>query len=415
MSKTSFGMEPGPGILSGLRDLPSNLNAHTVSAGLLAAIFGMTGPCMIVINSAMAAHYTTEFTISWLMAVYLGGGLIGLALALRYKAPLAGAWSIPAAVMLTSTLPLFTPQEAVGAYVLAGVILIALGFSGLIGRVMAWLPLPIVMGMIAGAMIRFGVGIVKAVEGMPLACGAALLAFLLSARFLKKMPPIVPALLVGILLTWLNGEFTFTMTDIKVMGLSPVAPTFTLNAFLAIALPVALLVIGADSAQASGALTAAQFKVPINGMVTISGIGTLLVSWFGGHSASIAGPMSAINASDAAGPNREGRYAASVITAVCFIIFGALAPIVMGFMRQVPAELVAIVAGLAMIGVLIQAFNMSFSTGKFKFGAFFSLVIAMSNVTVFKISAPFWALVGGVVISYIIESRDFLEKKKVNA
>lgn len=407
MSKISLGIEPGPGFKSGLGDLGKSLNAHTISAGLLAAIFGMTGPCLVVINSAMNAGYSTEFTISWLMSIYLGGGLLGFVLALKYKVPVAGAYSIPAAVMLSSTLVNYTPAQAVGAYILAGILLLLLGFSGIIGRIMAWLPLPIVMAMIAGAMIRFGVGIILAVEKMPYACGAALLAFLLSSRFLKKVPPVVSALVVGIVLAAGLGDFKFTASEITVTGLQFVAPEFSINGFLAIGLPVALLVIGADSAQASGALKAANYEVPINGIVTLSGLATLIMAPFGAHSASVAGPMSAINSSDAAGPNKEGRYAASVITAICFCTFGILAPIVMGFMQQVPPSLVGIVAGLAMIGVLIQAFNMGFSTGKFRFGAFFSLVIAMSNITLFKISAPFWALVGGVIISYIIEPKDF--------
>lgn len=411
MSKSSFGIEAGPGFKSGLGDLARSLNAHTISAGLLAAIFGMTGPCMVVINSAMGAGYSTEFTISWLMAIYLGGGLLGFVLALKYKVPVAGAYSIPAAVMLSTTLVNYTPAQAVGAYVLAGVLLLVLGASGIIGRIMAWLPLPIVMAMIAGAMIRFGVGIVLSVEKMPIACGVALAAFLLSSRFLKKVPPIVPALVAGVGLAAVMGDFKFAASEITMSGLQFVMPEFTVSGFLAIGLPVALLVIGADSAQASGAMKAANYEVPINGIVTLSGLATLIMSFFGAHSVSVAGPMSAINASDAAGPNKEGRYAASVVTAICFCAFGVLAPLVMGFMQQVPASLVAIVAGLAMIGVLIQAFNMGFSTGKYKIGAFFSLVIAMSNITLFKISAPFWALVGGVIISYIIEPQDFKEKK----
>ena len=41
---------------------------------------------------------------------------------------------------------------------MAGVIVLILGASGLIGKIMRWLPLPIVMAMITGAMIRFGIG-----------------------------------------------------------------------------------------------------------------------------------------------------------------------------------------------------------------------------------------------------------------
>lgn len=50
---------------------------------------------------------------------------------------------------------------------MAGVLVLLLGLSGVIGRVMRWLPMPIVMAMIAGALIRFGTGVVTAVGTAP--------------------------------------------------------------------------------------------------------------------------------------------------------------------------------------------------------------------------------------------------------
>lgn len=60
-----------------------------------------------------------------------------------------------------------------------------------------------------------------------------------------------------------------------------------------------------------------------------------------------------------------------------------------------------------MIGVLISAFRGAFGVAGFQTGAFTALVIAMSGVTIFNISAPFWALLGGVLVSLAVESKDF--------
>ena len=49
-------IEAAPGIRKGLADLPGHLNAETISAGLIAAIFGCTGPPLIIMNAAMAAQ-----------------------------------------------------------------------------------------------------------------------------------------------------------------------------------------------------------------------------------------------------------------------------------------------------------------------------------------------------------------------
>ncbi len=405
--KTNRVIEQAPGIKQGLSDLPKYLNASTVTAGLVAAIFGCSGPALIIMNSAMSANYTTGQTISWLFAVYFFGGLLSLVLALKYKQPITGAWSIPAAVMLGTTLTYFNINQAAGAYLIAGIMVLILGFSGLIGKVMRWIPLPIVMGMIAGAMIRFGTGIISSLQGMPIICGAALLGYLVSTRLSRKIPNILGALVFGVVAAAATGNIDLSGMTYSLVGPQFIAPQFSVDAFLSIAVPVAILVIGAENAQATGVLIAEGYKPPINFMTIISGVGGICTSLFGGHNANIAGPMTAICSSEAAGEDKEGRYAATVVNGILFGGFGLIASIAVGFIAGIPKPLIGIVAGLAMIGVLTQAFENAFSTRKFRFGAFFALIIAMSGLTIAKISSPFWALVGGVIVSLILESKDF--------
>lgn len=414
-SRKKDNTEKVPGFRSGIVDLPKHLNAETISAGLIAAVFGCTGPPLIIMNSAMNAGYTSIQTISWLASVCFFGGVLSLVLALRYKQPIAGAWSIPIAVMLGNTLSFFTINQAVGAYLLAGLLVLALGFSGLVGRIMRWLPIPIVMGMIAGAMIKFGTGMIVSVEKIPVVCGAAMAGYLIINRFARRFPPVLGALIVGIAAAALTGGVNLGDADYALVLPTMFAPVFSLDAFLSISIPVAILVIGAENAQATGVLLTEGYKPPVNFMTVVSGVGGIVTSVFGGHNANIAGPMTAICASEAAGKDLDGRYAAAVVNGILFGGFGLIASVAVTFIQSVPRPLVSVVAGLAMIGVLTQAFQQAFSTGKFKVGAFFALAIAMSGISIAKISAPFWALIGGVVVSYMIEPQDFAAPLPRNA
>jgi len=399
--------ENGPGIRKGLIDFPSKVNSHTITAGILATIFGCTGPALIIMNSAMAGKLTQEQTISWLFSVYFFGGLLGIILALWYKQPINGAWSIPGAVMLGTSLTTFNLNQASGAYFLAGVIVLFLGLTGLISKVMRWIPLPIVMGMIAGAMIRFGTGMVTSVQQLPVVCGIALASYLLVQRVSRKIPPILVTLVVGVVAAAAVGAFK--LANVKVTWVTPqfVSMQFTMDAFFSIAIPLAVLVMGEENAQAIGVLMAQGYNPPINTMTIMSGIGGIVTSFFGGHNANIAGPMTAICSSDEAGPDKNGRYAATIINGLTFGSFGLFASVAVPFVKAVPSALISLLAGLAMIGVLLSAFEGAFATRKFRVGAFFSLVIAMSGITILKISSPFWALVGGVVVSLIMEAKDF--------
>lgn len=229
--------EKGPGFSEGLRDLGAKLNVNTITAGIVATVFGCTGPALIIMNAAQNAKLSDVQTISWLFSVYFFGGLISIVLGLYYKMPINGAWSIPGAVMLASALPLFSFNEAVGAYFMAGVLVLLLGISGLIGRIMRWLPLPIVMAMIAGAMMKFGIGIITYTQNAPIIAGIALVAYFVGSRLTKKISPVLWALIAGVCGALLLGKFNFA--DVRISWVPPqfFGPKFSMEAFLAIAIP----------------------------------------------------------------------------------------------------------------------------------------------------------------------------------
>ncbi|SFF35656.1 benzoate/H(+) symporter BenE family transporter [Blastococcus tunisiensis] len=379
----------------------------TVGAGLVAAVFGCTGPALIVINGASEAGLSAAQTASWIFGIYVFGGLISLVLGLYYKMPITGAWSIPGAVLVAGALQDFTFAQMVGAYLVSGLLVLVLGVTGLVRKVAAWLPFPIIMAMIAGALIRFGTGVVTAGTTAPLIVGAAVVGFLLLTRYVRSVPGVVGALVLGSVTAAVTGGFGSVEGGLGITSPQLVMPAFDLGAILAVGIPLALLVVGAENAQAMGVLMAERYRPPFNVMTIISGIGGLLAPMFGGHNANIAGPMTAICSSEQAGPEREGRYAATVVNGLLFVTFGVFAGVAVAVVTALPGELVASLAGLAMLGVLLAAFRGAFGGGRYQFGAMFALVIAMSGVTILNVSAPFWALVGGVLASLVLEPKDF--------
>lgn len=400
-------IEKGPGFASGWSEFTKYLGSHTITAGVVATIFGCTGPALIILNAASAGKLTESQAISWLFSVYFFGGLLGVLLASYYKQPINGAWSIPGAVMLIDALKTNSINDAAGAYFVAGVIVLILGLTGLIGKVMRWVPVPIVMAMIAGAMIRFGTGIVTNTNALPVIGFSTLAGYFLAPKVSKKLPPVLTALILGMIAAGVTGKLAFAGVTFKLVGPTLLMPSFNVGAMLSIAIPLAVLVMGAENAQAYGVLMSQGYKPPINAMTIVSGIGGMVTSFFGGHNANIAGPMTAICSSDDAGPCKEGRYTASILNGILFGSFGLIASIAVAFVKGLPAALISIVAGLAMIGVLISSFEFAFTTKKFRMGAFFALAIAISGVTILKVSAPFWALIGGVLVSLIAEPKDF--------
>ncbi|WP_221930871.1 benzoate/H(+) symporter BenE family transporter [Telmatospirillum sp. J64-1] len=398
--------EAGAGFMNGLRGFPKHVSLKSVSAAAVAAIFGCTGPALIIIGAAEAGGLSSAQTVSWLFAVYFLGGLISLILATYYMQPIVGAYSIPGAAIMLTALQTFDFSQAIGAFIMAGVLVLLLGVSGLIGKVMRWLPMPIIMAMIAGALIRFGTGTVSAAGTAPLLVGAAVAAFFVTMRFSKTIPPVLAALVVGIVVAAATGSFQVANVPVDFVLPTFTPPTFSLDVFLAVSIPLAILVIGAENAQATGVLMAEGYRPPVNSMTVISGIGGILAGFLGGHNANIAGPMTAICSSEQAGEEKKGRYTAAMVNGVLFGSFGIFAGIAVPFVLALPRPLIATVAGLAMIGVLVAAFQQAFTKSQgHQIGAFVALVVAMSDVRLLSISSPFWALVFGVLVSMIIERK----------
>ncbi|MFE4708846.1 benzoate/H(+) symporter BenE family transporter [Peribacillus simplex] len=395
------------------KDLRQDINLNTISAGLVASIFGFTGPALIIIRGATSGGLTYAQTIGWIFAVYFFGGLFGIFMSLKYRQPISGAYSISGAVLVAGSLTHFSLNEAIGAYLIANILIMVLSVSGLINKVIRWIPVPIIMGMIVGVLIRFATEMITAITISPLIAGSAIFVFLLSSRFQKKVPPVLSALIVAISLAIFTN--VFQIQNVHEVFILPhlVMPEFSLEAIISISIPLVLLIICTENAQATGVLLAQGYKPPISGMAMYGSIVGFIAAFFGAHAINIAGPMTAICAAKETG-KKESRYAASVMNGFFNSAFGLFASFVVPFVIAIPSLIVTVIAGLAMLTVLINSLKTAFSDNKFQMGAFFALIIGMSGINLFNISAPLWAILGSLLVSFLTEKDHYRMRLKVD-
>lgn len=401
-------IERGPGIRSGLADFVKYLDLNKVGAGLTAAVFGTTGPALIILDAANNGGLTNSQAVSWLFSIYTLGGILTLGMALYYKQPIMGAWTIPGAVLVGLVLSNFDIQQAAGAYFVSGILVLLIGLSGKFRDVVERLPRPIIMGMIAGVLIGFTVDIVNSIAEAPLIAGIGFVGYLVFYRYIEAVPGIVGAIVLGTGAAVWQGATAFSEVTLRIARPELIVPVFSIESVISIAIPLTVLIIGAENMQAIGVLQAEEYDPPINSMLIFSGIGGLLASFMGGHNANIAGPMTAITSSEESGSPKDGRYVSSVIGGVLFGAFGLVAAAATSVINAVPGTLITLLAGIAMIGVLINSFEESWvASGRYQYGTFFALIIGISGISLFDIGAPFWSLIGGVVISLVLEPGDW--------
>lgn len=141
----------------------------------------------------------------------------------------------------------------------------------------------------------------------------------------------------------------------------------------------------------------------MNAITLACGAGTIAAAFVGSVCSCLTGPTNAIITSSGA---RERHYMAGVTFGVFAVAFGLLAPTLTRLMLQAPPAFIATLAGLALVRVLLAAFVGAFA-GRFTLGALVSFVVTAADRPLFDIGAPFWGLVAAVVVSLLLERRDF--------
>ena len=87
--------------------------------------------------------------------VWTTGAVASIALSLYYRQPIPITWSIPGIVYLGTLAGQFTFAEIVGANLVAGLLILVLGVTGIGSTLIALLPMPIVMAMFTGSIFTY--------------------------------------------------------------------------------------------------------------------------------------------------------------------------------------------------------------------------------------------------------------------
>src|SRR3990170_4747888 len=176
----------------------------------VAFIFAASGPVAIILAVGTRGGLSASDLSSWIFGSFFVNGLISIAFCWLYRQPLVFFWTIPGTVLVGPALGHLSFPEVIGAFVATGLLMLVLGLSGWVRRCMEAVPMPIVMGMVAGVFLRFGLDLVFAIRddfwiAAPMA--ATFLALSALPRLGRVMPPLIGALIMGAAAVAILGTF----------------------------------------------------------------------------------------------------------------------------------------------------------------------------------------------------------------
>ena len=120
---------------------------------LVAFLFAASAPVAIILSAGIRGGLTEADLASWIFAAFAVNGMLTVLMSVVFRQPLAFFWTIPGTVLVGAALPTLGFAEVIGAYLLTGVLLVVLGLTGWVKQIMDRLPMPIVMGMVAGVFV----------------------------------------------------------------------------------------------------------------------------------------------------------------------------------------------------------------------------------------------------------------------
>ncbi|MFF5020623.1 benzoate/H(+) symporter BenE family transporter [Micrococcus luteus] len=377
--------------------------------GLVAVVFSATGPVAVTLAVGAAGGLSDAALASWVCGMLASAGLATLVMTLLYRRPLAFAWSIPGTVLLGPSLQHLSFEEVVGAFFTCGLLVLGVGLSRVMGRVMAVLPMPIIMAMVAAVFLRFGTDIVDAGRADPVIALPMVGAFILFssvAALGRRVPAVLAALLAGVAAVVAAGRLDWQPGPVIAWPVFT-APEFTWAAQLELVVPLAVTVLLVQNGQGFAVLSAVGHRPPVNGSAIASGVFSLVNACFGAISACLTGPTNSLLT---ASGEKSRQYTAALVYALLSLALAAVAPVVVRALLATPEAFVLALGGLAMIRALQQAFVVAFRTG-FTMGALATFVVTVSGLDLLGLHAAFWGIVIGWAVSRVMEPHDHVRPR----
>ena len=390
-----------------LSRLIDDLGGHYAGNALVAFIFAASGPVAIILAVGTRGGLSEADLASWIFGAFFLNGLLSIFFCWFYRQPLVFFWTIPGAVLVGPALGHLTFPQVIGAYLGCGVLMLVLGLSGLVKRAMEAIPMPIVMGMVAGVFLRFGLDLVYAIRdafwiAAPMA--VAFLALSLAPRLAKALPPVIGAMIVGGVMVVALGRFnTAEVGGLGIVHPNFYVPQFSWRAMLELVVPLAVTVLVVQNGQGVAVLRATGHQPPINSITAACGLWSIPAALVGAVSTCLTGPVNAIIT---ASGERQRQYTSGILVGVLALGFGLFSPVFTHLLLATPRAFIGALAGLAMLRVLQTSFVISFG-GRFTLGALVTFLVTVADVPIFNVGAAFWGLVFGFAVSWLLERKDF--------
>ncbi|NYT36967.1 benzoate/H(+) symporter BenE family transporter [Allopusillimonas soli] len=372
-----------------------------LSAGFIAVLVGYTSSVAIIFQAASAVGATPAQLNSWMWALGIGMGASCIGLSLRYRSPVLTAWSTPGAALLATSLSGLDMGQAIGIFLFSSLLITLSGVTGWFQKLMQYMPRHIAAAMLAGILLRFGMDLFIAMQSRWALTGIMFLAYLAGRLWLPRYTvPValaagsIAAVALGLVhtdtLSWAIAWPEFTM------------PRFSWQALLGVGLPLFVVTMTSQNIPGLAVLRANGYQTPASPLISWTGLTGLVLAPFGGYAFNLAAITAAICMSPDADPNADQRYKASVWAGTFYLLTGVFGASVVALFAAFPKELVAAIAGLALLGTIGNSLSAALADEHGREAALVTFMATASGLVLLGIGSAFWGLILGMTVHWAL-------------
>jgi benzoate membrane transport protein len=371
------------------------MRSSVIASAVVAAIVGFGGTLALIIAAAQALGATQAETASWVTALCLSMFVATGFLSWRYRMPIITAWSTPGLALIGASTG-FTMQQGVGAFIVTALAIIVTGLIKPISGLVSKIPASIASGMLAGVLFAFLIGAARTIPVDPLFVLPLVLLFFVIRLFNPAMA-VLAVLFGGIVFAFASGRVA-NVPDIGLSTLTLIMPVFDTRAIIGIALPLYLVTMASQNLPGFAVLRAAGYEPPTSAALLVTGLLSLLTAPFGAHSSNMAAISAAICTGPDAHPDPAQRWLTGPFYALSYLILAIFGASLVALFAVLPAPLIALVAGLALIGAFANALTIALKNETERLAAVVTFAVTASGISIGGIGAAFWALVAGLLV-----------------
>ena len=350
----------------------------------------------MIVAAAHALGADAAQTSSWVSALCLGIAITSAWLSIRSRIPVVTAWSLAGAALIAATpAGRVDIHQAVAAFMLSGLLMMAAGVVGPLGRAIARLPSSVSGAMLAGVLLRFVLAMFQAAPAAPGLVLPLLLGFLV-LRLVLPAGGVLIVILAGIGLAELLG-YTIPPPMPHLSTLVWVRPELSIPALIGLGLPLFLVTMATQQLAGFAVLRVSGYLPPVREILLTTGFVSILGAALGGHSTNLSSVTAAICTGPEAHPDPRRRWLTGPAYAACYVVLAAFGSSLVALFAAFPQPLLATIAGVALLGPLSGALHAAFAKEADRLVSGLTFGVTASGMTLLGIGAPFWGLFAGMV------------------